>query len=217
MSFGTGLIAGLLIAGSEVALEHYGPSFGPFSLRGNGALAALVILVPLALFWGWTWIGNRWSGRSDLPILLYTFGLYLGVGFAAPLNALFFPPAGTSATDALVNSVPSLLLTGLIFVLPPAVIGGLIYALFKSGRLPTNFITLTIGYLIGIPLAFLIPQLPLPVVSMGTVAGTAAGHAWRSGGRLLIAIWVILLMALMMFGIPYLLSTGFQLPAVPLP
>jgi hypothetical protein len=215
MSFTAGLVAGILIAAIQVALEHYGPSFGPFALSGNGALATPVILVPVALFWGWTWIGNRWSGRSDLPILLYTFGLYLGVGMAAPLNALFFPQNGTSATDALVNSIPSLLLTGLIFVLPPAVIGGFLYWLFKSGRLPTNFITLAIGYLIGLPLALLVPF--LPILTMGTVAGTAAGHAWRSGARLLIAIWVVLLMAFVVFGIPYLLSTGFQMPALPNP
>jgi hypothetical protein len=217
MSFISGLIAGAVIAITEVALEHYGPSFGPFSLSGNGALAAPVILIPLVLFWGWNWIGNRWSGRSDLPIVLYTFGVYLGTGLVAPIDAVAFPQGGDLPT-AVVSSIPSVLFTGLIFVLPPAVLGGILYWLFRSGRLPTNFLTVAIGYLVGLPLAFLVPVLPLPVITMGTVTGTAAGHAWRSpGARLLIAIIVIALMGAVVFGIPYLLSTGFQPPALPVP
>lgn len=219
MSFLTGLIAGAFIAITQVALENYGPSFGPFSLSGNGALAAPVILVPLVLFWGWTWISNRWSGRSDLPIILYTFGVYLGVGLAQPISVLVFPQDGSlPPTEALIGSVPSLLLVGLIFVLPAAVIGGIFYWLFNSGRLRANFITLVLLYLIAIAIAFLVPVLPIPILTMGIVTGTAAGQAWQHpGSRLFVAIVVLAVMGAVVFGIPYLFSTGFRLPALPTP
>ncbi len=56
MTFLAGLIWGILIAAATVGLEHYGPSIGPLhmSLSGNGAIAAPVVLVPLAIFWGWS-------------------------------------------------------------------------------------------------------------------------------------------------------------------
>jgi len=40
MSFITGVITGIVIAGAWIALEHYGsliPPVGPFSFSGNGA------------------------------------------------------------------------------------------------------------------------------------------------------------------------------------
>ena len=60
MGFIAGLVWGVLIAAATVALEHYGPSSEPLhiSLSGNGAIAAPVTLVPLAIFWGWSWLAN---------------------------------------------------------------------------------------------------------------------------------------------------------------
>lgn len=219
MSFLTGLVAGAVIAIIQVALEHYGPSFGPFALSGNGALAAPVILVPLVLFWGWTWIGNRWSGRSDLPTVLYTFGVYLGVGLAQLINVVLFPQDGSlPLADSLIGSVPSLLLVGLIFVLPAAVIGGILYWLFNSGRLRASFLVVALLYLVAIAVAFLVPVLPVPLLTMGIVTGTAAGQAWQNpGSRLFVAIIVLAVMAAVVFGIPYLFSSGFQLPSIPAP
>lgn len=208
MSFIIGLVMGILIAVIEVALEHFGPSFGPFSLSGNGAFAAPAILIPVALFWGWVWIANRWSGRSDLPTLLYTFGIYLGVGVAAPIDAYAFSQGSTAPTDW----APVVVLTGLIWVLPAAIIGLILFWLFKSGRLPASFITLAVGYLIGLALALFVPLLGL-LAAMGTTAGTAAGHAWRGSSRLLVAIIVILVMGAGLFGIPYVLSNGLKLPS----
>ena len=88
MSFIAGLVWGLVVAAIEVASEHYGPSFGPIAFNGNGALAAPLIIVPLAVFRGWTWITNRWSGRSLIPGIAFTVGLYLGVGAASPADAV---------------------------------------------------------------------------------------------------------------------------------
>lgn len=214
MSFVAGLIAGLFIAGVEVALEHYGPSFGPFSLSGNGAFAAPAVLVPLMIFWGWSWVANRWSGRSLLPTVLYTAGLYLGVGAVSPIDAVLFPQ---SEASTLMGSLPGLLLSGLVFVLPAALIAGALFWALKSDRLPTNALTLLVGYLVGLPFAVLVPM-----ITMGTVAGVATGHAWqRPGARTMIALLVIVLMLIAVFGIPYVLYTQITgeppRPALPTP
>ena len=210
MSFITGLIAGILIAAAFVALEHYGsliPPVGPFALSGNGALAATEILVPIAIFWGWSWATNRWSGRSLIPTTLYTIGLAVGVGVAVPIDAVFFP---ATAGSTLASAIPGLVATGTIFVLVPAIIAAVIYLPLKSGRIPTNAIVLASGYLIGLALLFFYPY---PMVTMGTVAGTAAGHAWTSpGAKTFIAILVIILMAIAVFGVPYVLSGAPLLP-----
>jgi hypothetical protein len=204
MSFITGLIAGIVIAGAWVALEHYGsliPPIGPFALSGNGAFAAAEILVPIAIFWGWSWATNRWSGRSLIPATLYTIALALGVGVSVPIDAVFFP---ANPDSTLANSIPGLAAVATIFVLAPAIVAAVIYLPLKSGRIPTNAIVLAIGYLIGLPLGLL-----YPMITMGTVAGTAAGHAWKSpGAKTFIAILVIILMAIAIFGIPYLMSSG---------
>ena len=207
MSFISGLVVGVLIAIVEVALEHFGPSFGPFALSGNGAFVVPVILVPVALFWGWSWVANRWSGRSDLPTLLYTFGIYLGIGAVAPIDAYGFSQGSTAPAEW----GPTLLLTGLIWVLPPAVIGLILFWLFKSGRLPTNFLTLLVGYLVAIPLVLFVPPFGL-LFGMGTTSGTAAGHAWRGSGRVFIAIVVIVVMAAAAVGVPYVKTNGLRLP-----
>jgi hypothetical protein len=50
-------------------------------------------------------------------------------------------------------------------------------------------------------------------VAGGVVAGTASGHAWqRQGGRTFIAIVVIVIMAIAVFGIPYVLAKGLTAP-----
>jgi len=202
MSFITGLITGFVIAGAWVALEHSGsliPPIGPFALSGNGAFAAAEVLVPIAIFWGWSWATNRWSGRSLIPATSYTIGLAVGVGVAVPVDAVFFP---ANPESTLANSIPGLVATGTIFVLAPAIVAAAFYLPLKSGRIPTNAIVLALGYLIGLPLALL-----YPMITMGTVAGTAAGHAWKSpGAKTFIAILVIILMAIAIFGIPYVLS-----------
>jgi len=119
MSFIAGLVWGLVIAGLTVAAEHYGPSYRTLSLSGNGALAVISVLVPLAVYRGWTWVTNRWSGRAVVPAIAYVAGLWLGVGFVAPIDVLLYPQ-GPGST--LVNAIPGLLLSGAVFVLPVALV-----------------------------------------------------------------------------------------------
>lgn len=80
-------------------------AFGPYALNGNGALAVPFIGFPLAIYAGWTWLGDGFAGR-DLAIRLVSFsaGLILG---ALPL--------------------------GLIFGLPVALVSGAVYATWQRG------------------------------------------------------------------------------------
>ncbi|HEV8535224.1 MAG TPA: hypothetical protein VGR87_05810 [Candidatus Limnocylindria bacterium] len=224
MSFISGLIWGLVTAAIEVALEHYGPTvgpitagdftFGPVATNGNFALAVPMLLVPLAVFWGWSWIANRWSGRSVVPTVLFTLGLALGVGSYSLITAFAFPQG---QEPVLANVGLSVVFIGTLFVLLPSLIAAVVYSLLKSGRLSSNALVLLIGYLVGLPIPYLWPSIPMGIaIPMGTVAGTAAGHAWRSpNAKLLIAILVLILMAITVFGIPYLISSGFKPPVLP--
>src|SRR2546430_17665419 len=92
MGFLAGLVWGLVIAAATVALEHYGPSSDPLhiSLSGNGAIAAPIVLVPLAIFWGWSGIANAYAGRSVVPIATYTLALLVGVRAIGRADAFFF-------------------------------------------------------------------------------------------------------------------------------
>ena len=210
MSFIAGLIWGVLIAAATVALEHYGPSSEPLgiSLRGNGAIAVPVMLVPLAIFWGWSWIANAYAGRSLVPIAAYTLALFLGVSLIGPADAYFFPQ-DTAALS--VNDLLGGLFQGILFVGFVALIAAPIYWVLRS-RIGTNRILIWLLYLVSLAIAALIPGLGTTVAG-GLVAGVASAHAWqRQGGRTLIAIVVIVIMAIAVFGIPYLLANGLSAP-----
>src|SRR5216110_3033974 len=115
MGFLAGLIWGVLIAAATVALEHYGPSSEPLhiSLSGNGATAVPVMFVPLAIFWGWSWIANAYAGRSVFPIAIYTLALLLGVSAIGPADAFFFPH---NSAQISVNDLLGGLFQGILFV-----------------------------------------------------------------------------------------------------
>lgn len=210
MGFIAGLIWGVLIAAATVALEHYGPSSEPLhiSLRGNGAIAAPVMLVPLAIFWGWSWIANAYSGRSVLPSAAFTLALLLGVSLIGPADAFFFPQNSAGIT---VNDFVGGLFQGTLFVGFVAVIAAPIYWVLRS-RIGTSRILIWLLYLVSLAIAAFVPGFGT-IVAGGLVAGAASGHAWqRQGGRTFIAIIVILLMTIAVFGIPYVLANGLTAP-----
>jgi hypothetical protein len=210
VGFLAGLIWGVLIAAVTVALEHYGPSSDPLhiSLSGNGAIAAPVLLVPLAIFWGWSWLANAYSGRSALPIAAYTIALFLGVSLIGPADAYFFPQnGGTVGTTDLLGG----LVQGALFVGFPAVVAAPIYWVLRS-RVGQSRILIWLLYLVSLAVAAFISGLGT-IVAGGIVAGVASGHAWqRQGGRTFIAIIVIVLMAIAVFVIPYVLANGLTAP-----
>jgi hypothetical protein len=197
----TGLIIGIVIAALQLVAGHADIEYQTLSLRGNGTLALAVpsILIPLAIVWGWTWVSDRWSGRSLPRLVLFTLGLVFGAAAAAPLEAILsFSPDRIAFSGTLSD----LAMSGAVFVLP-VVIAGILYWLFGSGKIPLSLPTLAFGYLVGLPLALVFPP-----AAMGTVAGTAAGHAWRSpGARTLIAMLVIVIMLIAMVELPLAAAT----------
>jgi hypothetical protein len=210
MAFLAGLIWGVIIAAATVALEHYGPSSEPLhiSLSGNGAIAAPVMLVPLAIFWGWSWLANAYSGRSALPIAAYTLALFLGVSLIGPADAFFFPQnAAALSTDDFIGG----LFQGVLFVGFVAIIAAPIYWVLRS-RIGQSRILIWLLYLVSLAIAAFVPSLGATVAG-GLVAGVASGHAWqRQGGRTFIAIIVILIMAIAVFVVPYVLANGLTAP-----
>lgn len=212
MTFLAGLIWGLLIAAATVALEHYGPSSEPLhiSLSGNGAIAAPVVLVPLAIFWGWSWIANAYAGRSVVPIATYTLALLLGVSAIGPADALLFPQNQASLG---LNDILGGLFQGCLFVGFMAVIAAPIYWVLRS-RIGQSRIFIWLLYLVSLAIAAFVPSFGT-IVAGGVVAGVASGHAWqRQGGRTFVGIIVIVIMVIAVFAIPYLLANGLSAPRV---
>jgi hypothetical protein len=210
MAFIAGLIWGVLIAAATVALEHYGPSSEPLhiSLSGNGAIAAPVMLVPLAIFWGWSWLANAYSGRSAVPIAGYTLALFLGVSLIGPADTFFFPQGTAGPT---VNDLLGGLFQGTLFVGFVAIVAAPIYWVLRS-RIGTSRILIWLLYLVSLAIAAFVPTFGT-IVAGGVVAGAASGHAWqRQGGRTFIAIIVIVIMALAVFAVPYVLANGLSAP-----
>lgn len=204
MSALSGLLGGTAIAILEVVAKHLRVGVGSYTVSGSAA-AVPFVLVPLALFWGWTWASERWAGRARLRLILYTLGLYVGLALVGPLDALVFAPE--LEWSAFVAATSEVGTRTLLFAMPAA-IAAIFYWAFRSKRLPTNRVTLALGYLIGPSLALL-----MPIVAVGTVAGTATGHAWQSpSARTPIAMLVVLLMLGVAFGAPYLLAAAGVVP-----
>jgi len=210
MGFIGGLVWGLVIAAATVALEHYGPSSEPLriSLSGNGAIAAPIMLVPLAIFWGWSSIANAYAGRSVVPIAAYTLALLLGVSAIGPADAYFFPQ---NAAVLDVNDFLGGLFQGILFVGFVAVVAAPIYWVLRS-RIGQSRILIWLLYLVSLAIAAFVQGFGT-IVAGGVVAGVASGHAWqRQGGRMFIGIIVIVIMALAVFGIPYVVANGLSAP-----
>lgn len=213
MSLIAGLIAGLVIAGLYVLAGHFRIVTKELDLSGNGtlALATISVLVPLAILWGWTWVSDRWSGRSGPRLALFTLGLVLATAAAFPLESI----VAASGSDRIVFDprVSIVAVDGMLWIVPIVGIAAILYWLFGSGRLPIGLPTLAFGYLIGLPLALFFPP-----AAMGAVAGTAAGHAWREpGARTLIVVLVIFIMLVAAVELPLAAATvdGPLLPSFP--
>jgi hypothetical protein len=199
-----GLIAGLLIAVVYVVAGHFRIETPQLTVSGNSilALGLASVLVPLAILWGWTWVSDRWSGRSGPRLLLFNLGLVLATAAAFPLDAVITAsgPAGVVFDPRIsVNAVD-----GVLWVLPVVAIAGILYWLFGSGKLPVAGPMLAIAYLIGLPLGLVFPP-----AAMGAVAGTAAGHAWREpGARALIVVLVVFIMLVAAVELPLAATTA---------
>jgi hypothetical protein len=210
VSFIVGLITGAVIAALYVAAGHLRIETPRLTLAGNStfALATASVLVPLAILWGWTWVSDRWSGRSGPRLLFFTLGLVLATAAAFPLDSI----VAASAPDRIVLDprISVVAIDGVLWIVPVVAIAAILYWLLASGKLPVTVPTLAIGYLIGLPLGLF-----FPAVAMGAVAGTAAGHAWRApGSRTLIVLLVVFIMLIAAVELPLAAATveGATLP-----
>jgi len=198
-----GLVAGVIIAAVYLLAGHFRIETPEITIAGNTtlALATASVLVPLAILWGWTWVSDRWSGRSGPRLALFTIGLALTTAAAFPLDSIL----SASAPDRIVfdPSVSIVAIDGVLWIVPVVAIAAILYWLFGSGKLPVALPTLAFGYLIGLPLGLFFPP-----AAMGAVAGTAAGHAWREpGARLLIVVLVIFIMLIAAVELPLAAAT----------
>jgi hypothetical protein len=167
-----------------------------------------VVLVPLAIFWGWSWLANAYSGRSALPIAAYTLALLLGFSAIGPADAYLFPQNTAAIT---VNDLLAGLFQGILFVGFVAVVAAPLYWVLRS-RIGQSRILIWLLYLVSLAIAAFVPGFGT-IVAGGVVAGVASGHAWqRQGGRTFIAIVVIVIMLLAVFAIPYVLAYGLTVP-----
>lgn len=203
MSLLAGLVAGVIIAAVYLLAGHFRIETPEITIAGNTtlALATASVLVPLAILWGWTWVSDRWSGRSGPRLALFTIGLALTTAAAFPLDSIL----SASAPDRIVfdPSVSIVAIDGVLWIVPVVAIAAILYWLFGSGKLPVALPTLAFGYLIGLPLGLFFPP-----AAMGAVAGTAAGHAWREpGARLLIVVLVIFIMLIAAVELPLAAAT----------
>lgn len=200
----SGAIVGLLIAALQIALGHASLEYQRVSFHGNALLATAVpvFLLPLAIARGWTWVSDRWSGRSGPRLLLFTVGLVLAASSAFPIDYVLFPTSGDFGVAVLADVT----LQGMLFVLPVVALAAVLYWAYASGKVSASFGTLALGYLGGAALA-----LVLPTLTMGAVAGTAAGNSWQhpnSRGR--IAFLVLLLMFVGVFELPIVANRLLQ-------
>src|SRR6476660_6631942 len=124
-----------MIAALYLLAGHFRIETPQITISGNSTLAVAVasVLVPLAILWGWTWVSDRWSGRSGPRLLLFNLGLVVATAAAFPLDAV----VSSSAPDRTmfdprlsVNAVD-----GILWVLPVVAIAGILYWLFGSGKL----------------------------------------------------------------------------------
>jgi len=143
-----------------------------------------------------------------VPIAAYTLALLLGVSAIGPADAFFFPQNGARIST---NDFLGGLFQGSLFVGFVAVVAAPIYWVLRS-RIGQSRILIWLLYLVSLAIAALVQGFGT-IVAGGVVAGVASGHAWqRQGGRTFIAIIVIVIMVLAVFGIPYVQANGLSAP-----
>jgi len=181
LSFVLGLGAGVAISAIAKVLETSRLAFGPFAFYGNGALIVLSLGAGLAIFGLWTWVLR--SGRGRRELLWSAIGLYLGVGTVA------------------LPSLPGMLFTGIIFVLPTAAVTYALHrALGRRGeRLNAALQTGIVG--LGMGLALL-----MPVVAVGLIVGPFLAAAVRATQRGIATLSALLALVMLVgaLGVPLL-------------
>ena len=154
------------------------------SLALAGGLLAGLLIAAVA-------VGLEHSRIAFGPFALSGNGALIAPGLGAPL-ALYFGWLRLARGTATVPLVPAAAYAvGLdVGIGAAVVVGGAVYWLFASGRIPANALTLTLGFLIGIPFGLVMPLMPIALV---TGSGLAAAMRARSTMKIvLIAIAMVI-------------------------
>jgi hypothetical protein len=188
LALASGFLGGTAVAVLAVLAEHSQIGGGGVALYGNGALLVPALLVPWLLYWGWTWILARRAGALEMA--MFVVGMHFGVGMWVVLDTLLDPQQpGFTVLDAF----PGFALSGSILVVPGALLAGLAYWLFSSGRLPMNTPVLFATAFVGAVLVIAY------WIGLGLLAGSAVALA-RAAPVRRTAIGVGLLIVLVILG-----------------
>ncbi len=193
LALASGIGGGVAIALVTSAAERSRIAFGPFALYGNGALGVPAFLVPVALFIGWAGL-LRGRGRAPVvPMLLFALGLAVGSGAWGILD---------QGLPGIVGGI----FTGLLFVIPTALLAVATIALFRSRRIPTNPVAVSAALVLGTLVLLIPPVSYLGGFGVGGIASGAATVAASRGGSIPAAFALgLALLALM-------LAQAFALP-----
>jgi len=184
-AFLVGGAIGLVILLLTQVLSETQLTFGPWALNGNGALAVPFIGFPLAIYAGWTVLGDSHTGR-DLGAQLVSFsvGLILGAG-----------------------------LLGLFFALPVALVTGAVYATWVRGATVKRSDTLLwIAFAVSVVVGAL-PFLGLFGVALLPGSVILLARDKPRSTRIWLGALLVLATAVIVFAVPLLFPAGSTPPA----
>ena len=185
-SFVVGLVAGLLVSAVAYLVEHSRLAIGPYAFYGNGALIVPAIGGALALYA--TWLVAPGRGGRGAAVVPGTIGVILGVGAISLEGGIG----------------PGLLDTGLLFVLPTALVGYAVWWALGTGRLRPTTGTLWALGIVGFAVAGLGSLLGLGMLGFGLMLGAAIYASVQAERRLPLALGFVAALLGSSLGVPLL-------------
>jgi hypothetical protein len=186
-SFVVGLIAGLLASAVAYLVEHSRLAIGPYAFYGNGALIVPAVGGALALYAAWLVAPGR-SGRGA-AVVPGTIGVILGVGAISLEGGIG----------------PGLLFTGLLFVLPTALVGYAVWWALGTARLRPTTKTLWALAIAGFVVAGLGSLLGIGMLGFGLMLGAAIYASVKAERPLPLALGFVAALAGSSLGVPLLI------------
>ena len=179
--------AGIALGGIARVVETSRLAFGPYAFYGNGALIVPALGSGLAIYGLWTWAFR--AGRPRLDVLWTALGLQLGLG------------AGIFATGG--TTIQGLFLTGLLFVVPVALVAFLVVSLLEPrlaaslGGPRANALLISVLVVVGLVLAVV----PFPPLGVGLITGAFISLGRRAGPGGTVGVGALLVVVLLAAGL----------------